>query len=236
MYLQITTRCNMKCKHCCMSATKKGEDMSLETVKAALRESDGYVTIGGGEPTLHPDFYQILCLCIGATEPQSTHIITNGKIKDVALVLAKMAKAGVIGAELSLDKYHEEIDADVVRAFKPANRFGQPYRSNDTGELQGIRSVSRILARGRGTKVPGAVDECACDDTLIDPKGDVYLCGCKNVKIGDVFNGWKRPDEYPDGTYCDSGTCGHEYLAKMEECESEKRIENMTETSDGCRL
>lgn len=235
MYLQITERCNMKCKHCCMSAGKKGADMPLDVVKAALKHSDDYITIGGGEPTLHPEFYQILCLTIGACESQGCHVITNGKVKDRALVLAKMARAGVIGAELSLDKYHERVDPEVVQAFKPRDR--ESWRADhDNTNLQSYRTVSKILARGRGKKIAGAEDECACTETFVDPKGDVYMCGCKNVKLGDVFNGWEMPSEYPDGEYVDGGTCGHEYLKRMQECENEKAFEALKETSDGCRL
>ncbi len=31
MYIQITTRCNMFCEHCCMNATADGDDMNIET-------------------------------------------------------------------------------------------------------------------------------------------------------------------------------------------------------------
>ena len=34
IYLQVTTRCNMSCKHCCFSCGPKGEDMD---VKKALK-------------------------------------------------------------------------------------------------------------------------------------------------------------------------------------------------------
>lgn len=235
MYLQITERCNMKCRHCCMSAGKKGADMALDTVKATLAHgADEYITIGGGEPTLHPSFYEILCLTIAACAEGGAHVITNGKIKDRALLLARMAKGGTIGAELSVDGYHEKIDPEVYAAFKTPPRTG--YGETRDRDGRGIRTVTRILARGRGKKIFGAEDECACNDTFVDPKGDVYLCGCKNVKLGNVFDGWEMPEEYPDGTGFDSGTCGHEYLKRVKKCETEKAFEALKETADGCRL
>ena len=77
MYIQITTRCNMECEHCCMSATAKGEDMSIGTFKNAL-EYDEYITIGGGEPTLHPKFWEMMGLALGFGE--YVWLATNGSI------------------------------------------------------------------------------------------------------------------------------------------------------------
>jgi MoaA/NifB/PqqE/SkfB family radical SAM enzyme len=213
-----------------MNATKKGADMSLEVVKAALENNDGYVTIGGGEPTLHPEFYQILCLTIAATEPQGCHVITNGKIKDRALVLAKMAKGGTIGAELSVDEYHEAPDPAVYQAFKTPPRTG--YGHDRDNDMRGIRTVNRILARGRGKKIAGATDECACPEIFVDPKGDVYLCGCKTMKIGDVFKGWEHPEDY------ESGECAADLLRhrKCGEFDPATQHEMEDETPDGCRL
>lgn len=52
MYLQITTRCNMHCDHCCYRCEETGEDMSLEIFEKALSYDDETATIGGGEPTV----------------------------------------------------------------------------------------------------------------------------------------------------------------------------------------
>ena len=35
-YLQITTRCNMRCQHCGFGCTHRGQDMTREVFKAAL--------------------------------------------------------------------------------------------------------------------------------------------------------------------------------------------------------
>lgn len=65
-YIEITTRCNMRCAHCCVDAKEHGIVMSQKTfeatldyVKRALQEtSEMYITVGGGEPTLHRHFMQ----------------------------------------------------------------------------------------------------------------------------------------------------------------------------------
>lgn len=63
LFLYITRRCNFECAYCYMG-TPRQEDMSLEMVQqvadffAAI--GTRFVTVLGGEPTLHPDFIEIL--------------------------------------------------------------------------------------------------------------------------------------------------------------------------------
>src|SRR5207248_5966040 len=63
--VQITERCNLRCAHCFVSATKHGRDMPLpeisKTVVPRLTEARVHrVTLTGGEPTVHPDFLGIV--------------------------------------------------------------------------------------------------------------------------------------------------------------------------------
>ncbi|RSD16336.1 radical SAM protein [Amycolatopsis eburnea] len=63
--VQITERCNLRCAHCFVSATKHGKDMpQAEVVKKVVpRLADARVrrvTLTGGEPTIHPDFLGIV--------------------------------------------------------------------------------------------------------------------------------------------------------------------------------
>lgn len=80
--LQITTRCNMCCKHCFLSATKTGSDLSYSKFESdilyRLIESNvKKVTLTGGEPLLHPFILKMLsalnsvgiqsCICTNAS-------------------------------------------------------------------------------------------------------------------------------------------------------------------------
>jgi len=165
--------------------------MSLEVLRAALDNGDGYYTIGGGEPTLHPNIYQIILEVVAAAEPQGVHIVTNGSRTHDALLLARLAKAGVISACVSRDNYHAAIDPAVYDAFQ---------RSTADRDLRGINEGGPVLARGRGRNIPGAVDGCACADLLVDPAGDVWACGCKTMRIGNVLTGYQVPDDFEPGT------------------------------------
>lgn len=202
MYIQITERCNMNCAHCCMNATAKGRDMTRETFTAALENSPGVVTLGGGEPTLHPDFEWMLLQAIAHCDEGCVMVITNGSIKDRAIMLARLAKVGILNAELSQDPWHDEIDDDVVEAF--TKDYRQPrhfydHHDNRNIDRRGIRDVSPgVKKRGRAADWYDAEDKCACDgDAFVKPDGSVFLCGCDNARrLGDVFNGFESPEDW----------------------------------------
>lgn len=180
MYIMITTRCNMKCQHCCYSCTEEGEDMSMEVFKEALAY-DEYPSIGGGEPTLHPQFWEFIGVALGSCG--GLWLATNGTVTNSALALARLAKKGILSCELSYgDGWHDEsmVASHVVAAF---------YK------LDGIRNVSRnpegIVNQGRAREFLGADDAykgCPCAEMVVRPNGDVYACGCEDApKIGNVL-------------------------------------------------
>ena len=62
MYIRILNECNMSCDHCMMNCERgvKGEHMNHGTFARALDFAKDYgehITIGGGEPTMHKDFF-----------------------------------------------------------------------------------------------------------------------------------------------------------------------------------
>lgn len=63
LFLYITGDCNMRCSYCYLGSNIQGE-MSIANVRrvATFFHNSGtrYVTILGGEPTLHPDFVSII--------------------------------------------------------------------------------------------------------------------------------------------------------------------------------
>jgi len=175
MYIQITNRCNMLCEHCGMNCTAKGEDMTFKTFKQAIKMAGEYIVIGGGEPTIHPQFEKFLFYAVAYCE--YVHVITNGKLTDKAIALARLANKNdgtVLSAELSQDYYHEEIDERVVSEFKGY-----------------IRNTSNNLVNA-GRCDFGYSDVCICEgEPFVKPNGDVYQCGCDDSpKVGDVFNGF----------------------------------------------
>lgn len=80
--LQITERCNMHCKHCFLSATKRGHDLQLFDFKnnmlnKLVDSNVKKITLTGGEPLLNPSIIEIIeclnsadiemCICTNAS-------------------------------------------------------------------------------------------------------------------------------------------------------------------------
>jgi len=169
MYLQITNRCNMQCAHCCFSCTERGEDMSLPVFENKIIEADyGHITLGGGEPTLHPQFWKMLQFALAHSE--SVFVSTNGSDKDATMALLKLAHNNEhLIVQVSIDAYHEPIDEQVE---KQARLWGM------------ARDTTRIIPVGRASNW-GDAEGCICD-LFITPSGEIYTCGCKTKRLNSV--------------------------------------------------
>lgn len=183
----------MTCEHCCFACGKRGSFMSLETFKAALKvavDYGGCIAIGGGEPTLHPDFEKFLLLAISESgDDGRPFIVTNGSIKERAMMIAKLTKAGVIEGKLSWDQYHDldMVDSEVFEAFsEEKNLWGPSY-----GTTTPYRNPAGVIKAGRARKIKEAREkDCCCTDIFVKPNGNIHHCGCKNSpKIGHVTTG-----------------------------------------------
>ena len=190
MYIQITTRCNMECPHCCFSCTNKGEDMSLETFREALAMGDEYLTLGGGEPTMHPLFDQFLLEAIGACD--CLLVITNGKNENRARMLMNLARKEVLSAELSIDDYHEPLDSNLEYDWIQA--LGKRAIRNTTKNQDPVGVGRAVVELGIEPQ-----DKCMCEDLIVKPNGDLHICGCPDSPcVGDVWTGVQMDIDYSE--------------------------------------
>lgn len=205
MYIQITSRCNMVCRHCCYSCTSTGVDMHRAVFLAACklaRQLDVFIDIGGGEPTLHPLFWDFIGIALRYKSDFIVCTTTNGKITDQALALARVAKLKVLRVDLSLDEYHEPIDYSVVKAFEKSS--GSAWNYDD---FRGIRDVTHDGTMGPapfGRAAEWASDQdkrCPGNDLSVAPDGVIFACGCRTVTYGTVFEP-ELPDPLPDDEWC----------------------------------
>lgn len=124
VFIELTARnCNLNCPHCYIDFTgKKVKDfIPLEKVKHGLsffkKKELSYIHLTGAEPMLHPDFNQILRLCL---KYSSSVIHTNAYcINDKkARFLRKVEEENLLGNEiiflLSLDSPIEK-ENDLMR-------------------------------------------------------------------------------------------------------------------------
>lgn len=215
MYIQLTQRCNMTCAHCCFAATTKGADMDAYTFLTSLQLAARYgqlVTIGGGEPTCHKDFFVFLDKAIefydrGKLEMPPL-VVTNGKLTGKARKLLRyIEEERSVYVDLSQDEYHDPIHPEIVGAFRQHER-DRRARSLSYSRQQssyvggaGTRTVSAIIPVGRAADaargiVTSTTARCACEDTLTDPYGNVFSCGCRTHLLGNVHESVDFLDDY----------------------------------------
>ena len=181
MYIQITSKCNMQCVHCGFSCGPKGKHATVETIKNAIEVNreyfDGNLFIGGGEPTLHPQFWEIFGIMLGASlsnRDLNLGMVTNGTVTKTALTLAKLNIDEIFYCELSLDDLHyPRPDDAVIEAFERSTRITLYENVTPVG-------------RAKRTHFSGNSFHCLCEDVVVDEKGFLFTCGCKNFKLGNV--------------------------------------------------
>jgi len=190
MYLKITSRCNMSCAHCGMNCTSIGKDMTPRVYKKAIQFASNFtdsITLGGGEPTLHKNFWEILGLSIGSAE--NVWLATNGSITEIALKLANMARKGIISCALSQDDYHDPIDPRVIQAFTKSKNQSSYYENNTycSNDCREIRNVTgNEIKAGR---CEDGEEGCVCESLTIEPDGRIRACGCPDAPyFGDIFH------------------------------------------------
>lgn len=108
--VQIDERCNLRCAHCFVSATRQGQTMTYHDITtkliprlAACRVDR--VTLTGGEPTIHPQFLHVVRafrdarMAVGVCTNATT--LTDNEI-------AELAQIGGVHCNVSLDGFQAE--------------------------------------------------------------------------------------------------------------------------------
>lgn len=192
-YLQITTKCNMACEHCCFNCggDQPYEHMSMATLKKAFKFMYAFgpvysITIGGGEPTIHPDFWNMFgaIMEFAAKNEARVLMVTNGKLQFRAMALAKLCNSASedgFTIELSADSFHEEISDSVISAFKhndchvrenkDCSVYSESGRARETGAYG---QTAYMFDHPESDN-----NYCLCDATFIYPNGDIKQCGCE---------------------------------------------------------
>ena len=210
IYFQITTRCNMRCAHCGFACTNRGRDMDESVFRRALAfcvRNRYMMTLGGGEPTIHPKFWDWMQYARRRLAPLREYefdgypgvgLVTNGSNTELSLKLAAMAEQGKVWAAVSKDAYHDPIDPRVYIAFKKPHRdpygidlFRLPHEVRIAEErrrrmdLRDIRTVGVIRASGRAKSWGDDRWGNFCCGLHLDPDGKLWESLCRKVLICD---------------------------------------------------
>lgn len=78
LYLELTSACNLSCRHCCIGNEPKRELRQVAELLESFSEKGKYITLSGGEPLLRKDWADIAELTqqLGFT----TTLFTNGTL------------------------------------------------------------------------------------------------------------------------------------------------------------
>ena len=206
---ELTYACNLACVHCLSSSGRRDpRELSTEQCKAIIDELERmqvfYVNIGGGEPTVRPDFWELVDYA--TAHRVGVKFSTNG-VRITEEVAARLAASDYVDVQISLDGATAEVN-DAVRgtgSFDMATRalenlaaagFSDAKISvvatrHNVGQLDDFKAladrygatlrITRLRPSGRGADVwdelhPTAAQQVQLYDWLV-AHGDGVLTG-----------------------------------------------------------
>src|SRR5581483_9422969 len=113
---ELTYACNLACRHCLSSSGRRDPaELSTAEAKAVIDEFERmqvfYVNIGGGEPTIRPDFWELVDYA--TAHHVGVKFSTNG-VKITPEIAARLAASDYVDVQISLDGATRDVN-DAVR-------------------------------------------------------------------------------------------------------------------------
>lgn len=211
LFFEITDRCNLSCRHCGSSCTATGQLLTPEDVEKTLisvknnKDLMGYdpiICLTGGEPMLHPRFFEIAELVKNMGFLWG--MTTNATLIDPAAA-EKLKAAGLATVSVSLDGTERTHDALrrrdgawqlALRGIKCLQDVGiEPQVTSvihpgNIGELDAIYDLlcERGITSWRPINTEPIGRACEADDLLLDPEQLRYLLSYIRSKRFDPRN------------------------------------------------
>ncbi|MGD6756915.1 mycofactocin radical SAM maturase [Streptomyces sp. BH105] len=113
---ELTYACNLSCSHCLSSSGRRDpRELTTAEAKAVIDELEAmqvfYVNIGGGEPTVRPDFFELLDYA--TAHHVGVKFSTNG-VRVTPAVARRLAANDYVDVQISLDGATADVN-DAVR-------------------------------------------------------------------------------------------------------------------------
>ena len=144
---ELTYACNLSCSHCLSSSGKRRSDeLTLPEARQLIDEwalmGVFYVNIGGGEPMVRPDFFDIIEYAVSARV--GVNFSTNGTLIDAPRA-QRLAAMEYVDLQVSLDG----ADAEVNDAIRGAGSYAAARRAMDLLAAAGFEGfkISVVLTR-----------------------------------------------------------------------------------------
>jgi MoaA/NifB/PqqE/SkfB family radical SAM enzyme len=118
IFIELTTRCNMKCSYCGLWANDHSNEVSPETWRETFAEllkltGTPKVNFSGGEPLLSPVLFDLLEMC--SKEKAYPGFVTNGRLLNEKNI-ERLAQLDIANINISLDDDRAEIFDQVRNA------------------------------------------------------------------------------------------------------------------------
>ncbi len=180
LFFEITSRCNLFCKHCGSNCIRKGPSLTIEDVKKTLRSvlhEQPMICLTGGEPLMHPDFFEIA----GLVRSMGFYwgMTTNATLIDEETAM-RLREVGLSTVSVSLDGMEQSHDS--LRGQKDAWQ-------------RAVRGLQNLQKAGFKPQVTTVLYQDNMDD--LDP---LYALLCK---LG--IESWRIINVEPIGRACESG-------------------------------
>src|SRR5947209_9986244 len=144
---ELTYACNLACVHCLSSSGKRDpRELSTQQCKDIIDEFERmqifYVNIGGGEPTVRPDFWELVDYA--TAHHVGVKFSTNG-VKITPAVATRLATSDYVDVQISLDGATAEVN-DAVRGTGSYDTALRAMRSLAAGGIRGFK-ISVVVTR-----------------------------------------------------------------------------------------
>ena len=107
--VELTEACNLRCRFCYNSQKPRYNTNVFRMLDSLAEQSVMQVTLTGGEPLMHPDFFKILEYA--TAKFTNVMILSNGALMDNKVV-ERISSAGVMSVSISIhgdEKTHEQL-------------------------------------------------------------------------------------------------------------------------------
>ncbi len=180
LFFEITSRCNLFCKHCGSNCIRKGPSLTIEDVKKTLRSvlpELPMICLTGGEPLMHPDFFEIA----GLVRSMGFYwgMTTNATLVDEETAM-RLREVGLSTVSVSLDGMEQSHDS---------------LRGQKDAWPRAVRGLQNLQKAGFRPQVTTVLYQDNMDD--LDP---LYALLCK---LG--IESWRIINVEPIGRACESG-------------------------------
>lgn len=147
----LTDRCDLNCQHCLRDPGKKPLDIDPALLSATIRQAaqtygTAHVALTGGEPTLHPQFVDIVD-DIGAAG-LTWHVVTNG-LRLPALLQKLDGRQGARAALTTLNISIDGADADTHDKIRGAGTYMRAMAGIAAATARDIPIVLQLAVNAR---------------------------------------------------------------------------------------